>query len=400
MAQLATDLRDGNRASVLRVIAQRQPIARNEIAAALRLSTATVTSITRELITGGIVEIVEQAPSRGGRPALRLGLVPTAASAVGVKVASDHVVAVRLDLDGQVVDELETPFSPDARSLATLGELLRDFERNWDGGGVTLGVGVGVPGIVRANGVVTSPMLGFDELHFGELLAHELALPVLVDNDVNTLSVAERLYGRGRDLESFATLTLGRGIGLGLVLHGSLYRGLGGAGEFGHIVVDANGPVCECGNRGCLETLASDPALVAQARAAGVIGPRQGISHLRTVAERGDERATRIFATAGSHLGRAVSILANILHPALVLVSGEGTLSWPHLESSFFESFRASTFPPLSDVRVEVDPWDDRKWATGAAALVLEAPFAATDGDASDAVRARLLDTSSTRGAA
>jgi predicted NBD/HSP70 family sugar kinase len=126
-----------------------------------------------------------------------------------------------------------------------------------------------------------------------------------------------------------------------------------------------------------------------------VIGPRQGIAQLRAAAERGDERARQIFAKAGSHLGRAVSILVNMLHPALVLVSGEGTLSWPQLEPGFLVSFQASTFPALSDVRVEVDPWDDRKWATGAAALVLEAPFAATDGDASEAVRGRLLQSSS-----
>jgi predicted NBD/HSP70 family sugar kinase len=391
VAQLATDLRDNNRASVLRLIAQRRPIARNEIAETLGLSTATVTSITRELISGGVVEIVEQAPSRGGRPALRLGLVSTAASAIGVKVASDHVVAVRLDLDGKVVAELERPFSPGPQSVQVLGKLLHGFIESWTGGGVTLGVGVGVPGIVRANGVVVSPMLGFDELPFADELVRELELPVLVDNDVNTLAVAERLYGRGRDLDSFLTLTLGRGVGLGLVLHGAVYRGRGGAGEFGHTVVEPEGPECECGNRGCLEALVSDPALVWQGRQAGVIGPRQGIAALRTAADRGDARALGLFAQAGARLGRAVSILANSLHPELVLVSGEGTLSWPHFEPTFMQSFTASTFAPLRDVRVEVDPWDDKKWAMGAAALVLEAPFEVTDGEVPEAVRARLL---------
>jgi predicted NBD/HSP70 family sugar kinase len=370
------------------VIAQRRPIARNEIAALVGLSTATVTSITRELIDAGVVETVEQAPSRGGRPALRLGLVGSAASAIGVKVAPDHVVAVRLDLDGQVVDELEAPFTPDPEPTAYLGELLRPFV---DGSarGVTLGVGVGVPGIVRPDRTVLSPTLGFDELPLGPLLERELSLPVLVDNDVNTLAIEERLYGRGQEHQSFATITLGRGVGLGLVLGGTLYRGRGGAGEFGHIVVEPRGALCECGNHGCLETIAADPALAAAARASGIIGADADVAALRAAAARGDEQALALFASVGERLGRAVSILLNTLDPELIIVSGEGSASWPYLERAFHQALDAATFHGLEGVDVEVDPWDDRKWATGAAALVLEAPFGAAR--ATNAVRSRLL---------
>jgi predicted NBD/HSP70 family sugar kinase len=391
LQQPAFDIRESNRAAVLRVIAQRRPIARNEIASVLGLSSATVTSITRELIEAGVVEIVEQAPSRGGRPALRLGLVGSAASAIGVKVAPDHLVAVRLDLDGQVVDELSASFAPTADPSVVLGELLRPFVSSPLSNGVTLGVGVGVPGIVRGDGTVLSPMLGFDELPLASLLTQELGLPVLVDNDVNTLAVAEGLYGRGRDYRNFAALTLGRGIGLGLVLNGALYRGRGGAGEFGHIPVGPDGLVCECGNRGCLETVAGDPALVRSARARKVVGPRQGIAALRAAAARGQAPALALFDEVGEQLGRTASILVNTLDPELILVSGEGSLSWPWLEAAFRRGLAQSTFAGLAGARVEVDPWDDRKWATGAAALVLEAPFVAVDRGASDVVRARLL---------
>jgi predicted NBD/HSP70 family sugar kinase len=386
--QPIADLRESNRAAVLRAIAQRSPIARNAIAVLLGLSTATVTSITRELIDVGVVREVEQAPSRGGRPAVLLGLVGHAASAIGVKVAPDHLVAVRLDLDGQMIDELSGPFSPSADPSAELGEILRPFVADAPSG-ITLGVGVGVPGIVRPDGTVLSPMLGFDRLRLGELLEGELGLPVLVDNDVNTLATAEQLYGRGKDRKSFATLTLGRGVGLGLVLDGSLYRGRGGAGEFGHIPIEPDGRRCECGNQGCLETVASDPALVRSGRRSGIIGSRQGIAELRAAAARGDAPALQLFDSVGAQLGRAAAMLVNTLDPELLIVSGEGSLSWPYLESAFTAAITSSSFSGLGTVDIEVDPWDDRKWATGAAALVLEAPFVA--GGATDAVRARLL---------
>ena len=125
-------------------------------------------------------------------------------------------------------------------------------------------------------------------------------MPVLVDNDVNTLAVSERLYGRGRDVDHFITVTIGRGVGLGIVAGGDIYHGAGGgAGEFGHVWAVEGGELCSCGKRGCLETVVSDPALVAQARAAGVLSKRQGIARLRALADSGDENAIAIFGHAG-----------------------------------------------------------------------------------------------------
>jgi predicted NBD/HSP70 family sugar kinase len=201
-------------------------------------------------------------------------------------------------------------------------------------------------------------------------------VPVLVDNDVNTLAISERLYGRGRGAEHFVTVTLGRGIGLGIVAAGDIYHGFGGgAGEFGHITASPDGPRCSCGKNGCLETCVADPALVQQARTAGVIGKRQGIGALLNKADAGDRHAREIYAQAGRVLGQSVAGLVNVLSPKLVLVSGEGTQAWAHFAESFEDMFRANLFPPLRGVTVEVDPWDDAKWAVGAASLVLRATF-------------------------
>jgi len=371
--------RDLNRTAILRLIGSSPPIARTAIARRLGLSPATVTSITRELIESGLVRVADRAPSNGGRPALLLEIVGGAATAFGVKIAPDHLVGVLVDLDAEVKESFEEQLdltAPDAieQVVAILSRWLKLCETP---DAPLLGVGLGVPGVVDAAlGTVTSPMIGWSGFALRDKLQSELHVPVLVDNDVNTLAISERLYGRGREAEHFITVTLGRGIGLGIVAGGDIYHGFGGgAGEFGHITAVVDGPPCACGKNGCLEAVAADPALVREARAAGVIGKRQGLPALRAKAEAGDAGARDIYAQAGRILGQSVSGLVNVLSPELVLVSGEGSQAWAHYAESFQDALRANLFPSQRDVTVEVDPWDDTKWAVGAASLVLRATF-------------------------
>ena len=389
-------IRDLNRSAVLGLIGE-APIARVEIARQLHLSQATVTDVTRELIDTGLIRVVEQGPSSGGRPPLLLGIVAGAAQALGVKVAADHLALVRVNLDGEILATDSQPFDP--HSDSALDVITNSLAALVPRGGAArlLGIGLGVPGVVDGYGNVEAPIFGWHDFPLGSTLRQRLRLPILVDNDVNTLAVAERLYGRGRGLDDFLTVTIGRGVGLGMIIGGDLYRGwLGGAGEFGHITVTVGGPLCECGKRGCLEALVADPALVLQAVQGGVdlpaTEPAAQIAALRNLAGEGDERALSIFARAGATFGRAVAGLVNILNPQLIVISGEGTLAWPYVAEAFETSLREAAFPPLRDAVVEVDPWDDAKWARGAAALVLRAMFAAPlyERHFEDAVRDRL----------
>jgi predicted NBD/HSP70 family sugar kinase len=386
--------RDLNRLAVLRLIGAAGPIARKDVASQLRLSPATVTSITRELLERGVVRVADTAPSNGGRPAILLELVGGAAAALGVKIAPDHLVGVRVDLDAELLERFELEFDAAApEAVERLGQVLSGWVGSASTGQPLLGVGLGMPGVVDARrGVVDSPMLGWEDVPLARLLQKRLRVPVVIDNDVNTLAVSERLYGRGREVENFLTVTIGRGVGLGIVAAGDIYHGFrGGAGEFGHVTAVEGGPRCSCGRRGCLEAVVADPALVAQARSAKIIGPRQGIDKLRALADGGDARATGVFAEAGAALGRSVAGLVNVLSPELVLVSGEGTQAWAHMAAEFDRVLRVNIFPPLSKVVVEVDPWDDVKWALGAAALVLRATFTPLDDrQADNSIRAWL----------
>lgn len=387
--------RDLNRVAVLRLLGAAGPLARTTIARELGLSPATVTSVTRELLRRGIVREAAQLPSNGGRPPVLLELVGGAATAFGVKIAPDHLVGVRVNLDADVLDRHELKFDA-AKSGAPerIAKILGDWVAGAPGNAPLLGIGLGVPGVVDAKkATVNAPNLGWRDVALSAILQQRLQVPVLVDNDVNTLAVSERLYGRGRGFENFVTVTIGRGVGLGIVAGGDIYRGSGGgAGEFGHVSAADDGAPCSCGRRGCLETVVADPALVRQARAAGLLTSRQGIARLRALADAGNEGACAIFGAAGTVLGRAVANLANVLSPGLVLVSGEGTQAWTHIAEAFENAFRLHLFPPLSGVQVEVDPWDDMKWAVGAAALVLRATFTPQDAlDADNAIRAWLL---------
>jgi predicted NBD/HSP70 family sugar kinase len=196
-------------------------------------------------------------------------------------------------------------------------------------------------------------------------------MPVVVDNDVNALVAAEQWFGSGRGVADFLAVSLGRGIGLGLVLDGRLYRGAsGGAGELGHIKLGADGPLCPCGAHGCLEASVSEPAIVAEVAAAKQT--RLDIRRVLALAAEGDQVALGAYARAGTLVGRAIGNLLNVLAPRLVILAGEGTRGVPYLLPSLRAAIDATVFDGIADeFELVVEPWDDEAWARGAASLLL-----------------------------
>jgi len=380
--------------AVLGLLGTRGPTSRADVARALDVSPATVTQLTKGLLARGLVVELEHAPSHGGRPGRLLGLVRSAGGAIGAKVTADHVAIVDVDLDGTVRRSTTHPFDPDApHALDTLGHILGSAVAAHEGH--LLGVGVGIPGAVdaQASGIVEAPTLGWADAHVGPVLRAALGVPVLVENDVNTLAVAERLYGKGREHRSSLVVTIGRGIGCGIVLDGALWRGRhGSAGEIGHVPVTADGPLCACGARGCLEAHIGDEALVRTAVERGVLAPGATAADLRDAADTGDPTARDIYRAAGTLLGRALAGVVHTIDPDVVVLLGEGIGAWPHWEGGFEESFRGHLLPARRGLPFVVEPWDEDKWALGAAALVLATPFdsAGAAGDQGRLVRERL----------
>ncbi len=396
---------DVNRSAILAHLGAQGPTSRADLARALNVSPALMTQLTKDLLADGFLRELEHSPSQGGRPARMLGLVATAGRAIGVKVAADHVAFVEVGIAGAVLRSASEPFDASASTfLADLTVLLRRFI---DGGSRVplLGIGVGVPGSVdrQGSGLVDSIQLGWNQVPVGATLRRELSLPVLVENNVNALAMAERLYGLGRRYENFMVLTIGTGVGAGFVLDGVVLRGhSGGSGEIGHIPVAAGGALCNCGNRGCLEAFIGEAALVRIARERGVVGAESGMSALRGAADSGDERAAGIFSQAGHLLGRTLAGIVHTVDPEIVIILGEGTAAWSHWSFGFEPALRSALIPSRRGLAVAVETWQDESWAQGAASLVLATPFDSDDvaGDQGRLVRERLVEQASPQGEA
>lgn len=372
-----------NRSLVLNTIKTFGPIARAEVARRTGLSPAAVTGLTADLIGEGLVFEKAAGDSSGGRPPILLALNPRGGYVVGVKVTETQVIAALTDMEATIISKVNLPWNGDSKDefIQVIMDVVATLVSQ---GGIRrkqlIGVGIGLAGVVdaRAGTLRKSPYLPWQDLPLRDLLQTKLRLPVYLDNDVNTLTLAEKWFGAGQGVENFLVVTIGRGVGLGIVMNGQFCRGAhGGAGEFGHTLVDEQGPLCACGKRGCLEAYASDPALMREAAVEGAVGRKVSTpNELVVLAAEGDPGALAILARAGQVLGRAVADLINLLDPELIILGGEGTRAGEALIGPMRQAFGRQVMSGLSnDIAFRVEPWGDDAWARGAASLVLRELF-------------------------
>ncbi len=380
-------LRDLNVNLLIELVRQGGPISRADLARQSELSAPTVSAIVAELLRRGIFSEVALAPSSGGRPPVLLRLDPKAGYVVGIKLRGDGLTTVVCDLEANVAASAERDgqfiADPDA-ALAAIEQATRQVLREGKiAKSKVLGIGIGLSGLIdSARGTCRfSHLLDWSDVPIAEPLWRRLRLPVWVDNDVNTLAVAEKWSGEGIAARNFITLSVGRGIGVGIVVDRALYRGaLGAAGEFGHMIVDPAGPRCECGRAGCLEALVGEAALVRQA--GEQLGRTVTTQELLALAGEGDLAVTRVLRAAGARLGLAVSNLVTLLNPELLIVCGEGTALGAAFFDPMAEAVRTATFGGLGrELAIKIQQWGNEAWAIGAATLVLRELFSLPTGD-------------------
>jgi predicted NBD/HSP70 family sugar kinase len=346
-------------------------VSRTELAKRTGLSLPTVSEIVSELIASGVVEERETASSGGGRRPVLLGLKPDAGYVIGIKLTETRVIAVLTDLNAGIVERATATVTRGdiGTVVRTVAAVVKKLKAK---AGPVYGVGVGLAGVIdRAGGVVRHGTYSdWHDVDLAGLLEKRLGLPVVVDNDVNTLVANEQWFGAGRGVSDVAVVSIGRGVGLGMVLDGRLYRGAGGgAGEFGHTKIVADGPLCACGGRGCLETLIGEPAILAGTNTSS-------IEQAMDLARGGDQPARDVFDQVGRILGTAVGNLVNLLNPKLIVLAGEGTRAGELILPGFDDALRRAVFDGLQqDLEVVVDDWDDEAWAQGAAGLFLAELF-------------------------
>ncbi|WP_240669971.1 ROK family transcriptional regulator [Actinoplanes solisilvae] len=357
------------------------PLSRVALARRLGLSSGAVTKAARPLIELGYLEelaATERTGPGAGRPASPLAIRADCEYFVGVKITGDELIGVVCDLRAQVRASAHRRLSaPDAGHVLTeLGELVDDL---LDGPGDfrsrTRRLGLAVSGDVdHTTGLVRySPFLRWRDVSLRERAEKVTGLTVTVENDVKALTVAEHWFGEGVGAESFALVTVGAGIGCGLVVGGRLVSGSRGvAGEIGHIAIDLNGPACHCGSRGCVEAIASTDAIVRQARVAAR-QPELTFDDAVALARAGDIAVGAVFARAGDAIGSGIAAVANLVGPDRIVVSGEGLAAYDLFEPHIRAGFQLQAFGTVADCPLSIRALPFEEWARGAATVSIKA---------------------------
>lgn len=321
-----TSLREANRARLIDALKRHGRLTQVELAGSTGLSPATVSNIVKELTAGGVLDT--SFTSRSGRRATLVSLARRIGLVAGVHFSTRRLRIAIADVTRNVVAETHIPLAPDHRYDAELDRvalLLTDMTESL---GTTvvdlLGVGVGVPAPIDSRtGKISTPglMRGWEGAPIAETLERRIGAPVFADSEANLGGIAEAREGAARGVSSAAYLRVGHTISAGLIIDGDPYRGVTGkAGQIGHITIDEDGAICRCGNRGCLETVAAGPALLALFR------PEDGmqrLSDLLYTAEHGVASSRRVIADAGRHIGVAAASLSNLFDPERIVVGGE-----------------------------------------------------------------------------
>ena len=375
-------LRRLNRLRVIDALRDEGLISRAEIARRTGLSRSTVSSLVSELQADGlVVERPEPAAAhgdQGGRPPILLSFDASAGVAVGIDFDHHHVRVAVSDLSSRILAEREQQLDTDHAAHEGLDAAAALVSDLLEEAGVeeerVIGAGMCLPGpIHRPTGVVGSTAIlpGWVGVPAADEMHRRLQLPILVDNDANLAALAEAAFGAGRDAKDLVYLMISSGIGAGLVLNGRLYRGAEGlAGELGHVLVDADGPVCRCGNRGCLETVAGTDALAELLRRSHGDG-LDGRAIVR-LAREGDLGCRRVIADAGRAIGKAAATLVNVLNPELLIVGGDLADAGELLLDGVRESLERCALPTaVQAAAVVAGSLGDRAEVLGAIALVL-----------------------------
>jgi predicted NBD/HSP70 family sugar kinase len=372
-------LRERNRLRVVDLLRHRGSASRAEIARETGLSRTTVSSLVADLIEVGMInEIADLGDARGsqaGRPPILLALSGSTGALVGVDFGHSHLRVAVADLAFNVLAEAEVDVETDYGSTDALDTAAALVDEILIEAGVDrdqiLGAGMGLPGPIELDsGRVDSHRIlpGWVDIDPAGELAARLGVPVHVDNDANAGALGESRLGAGRDSQVLTYVRLSAGIGLGIVIEGRPFRGARGiAGEIGHVLVDPQGQICRCGNRGCLETLVSGPALCELVmRSHGEIG----VDGLVNLALDGDAGCRRVIQDAGRAVGRAMADVCNTLNPDTVVVGGELSRAGDLIVEPIRETIGRYAIPAATaELRVAAGVLGDRAELLGALTL-------------------------------
>lgn len=382
-----------NKKMILNMIIQKGPINRAEIARLAGLSVPTVMKITDEFSQSRLIRTIGKRESTGGRQPELIEINKEEYLSVGLDVGRNRLKVVVMNLAGEIEFKSAIPtgdtLPPEVaiyRMISLVHEILAkmgEHKRN------ILGIGIGMPGLLDPNtGLVNfSPDFGWEHVDLLKRFEQEFPFQVIIENANRVMALGERWFGAGRRTDDFLCVNLGHGIGSALVFDGEIYHGNSGtSGEIGHITLEKDGPLCECGNHGCLEALASGRAIARSALELIDRGNGKGILKLaggskeRVEAEtvflaamEGDSEAEAILEHAIEYLGIAIAGVVNLFDPELIIFEGGLMKSSGYLLPKLKESIRSHQMR-LAGRKVQFlkGSLGDDITAVGAATLLLQ----------------------------
>ena len=385
--------REINRQIVLNLVREHQPISRADLARRMRVGRGMVTSIVSELLIDGSIYEGSTVEAPRGRKPMMLHVRTHDRLVVAVDVRFSKTYVMLADFNGTPItlETFDTVVEPKAL-VATLAKHISRLLKTHRAVGKCNGIGLVVPGMVdqKTGRVLNAPQLGWRDIDVRDALAAATGFTVQIENAPIACALAQMWLGkRGGDApRDFVYVTVGDGVGAGVVVNGEVVRGHNNtAGEFGHVPIDPNGPTCLCGARGCLETYTSNLATLSRylGHTFSPTGTRDLLNEsgltmtdVITRSRNGDSRARAAIEETARYLGGGLAVIVNTLNPAQIFVGGEITEAWDQVGPVIREVIAARALTSLAaETTLVPEPASSYPRLRGATALVAAPLFAA-----------------------
>lgn len=331
-----------NKQNVINIIRSNGPIFKAEISRITGLSIPTIMKMTDDFIKKGLIREIGKGESSGGKPPQLLEFVHDSSYIIGVDIGTTNIITVMMDLSAGIICKHEIPTGVKDPPEDIIKRVIDSIDiviiNSKIDNRKILGIGIGMPGLldVEAGRVVFSPDFKWENVDVVGPLKKKFKATIIMDNVTRAMAMGEKLFGLGKGIDNFMCINLGYGIGSATIINGELYSGSSGSsGEFGHMTLEKNGPLCDCGNYGCLEALASANAISNKAKFFLERGEKSLILELaggnpeaieaKTVfdaAKQGDALALEIVNEAVEFIGIAIASIINFMDPELIILEG------------------------------------------------------------------------------
>lgn len=376
---------------IINILYKGGPKSNKQISNYINLSPPTITRLLNNLISEGLVKDFGMGDSDGGRKPNIYGINPDSRYILGIDIGRNIRRFALLNFHNEFVNELvclpgklendpETVNHVYHQSLKIIKEAGIDYNK-------IMGIGIVMPGLINTRTGRSYSYLNYTDKPISQLFEEKFKLPVFTENDSNLMALGEHAFGLAKGKKNVLCLTLVTGVGMGLILNGKLYSGKSGfAGEFGHIIIEENGLLCTCGKKGCLETLASEEALVRMAKE----GLEKGCTSIITdiadnklanitpevilkAAGKEDHFAIEILSKVGHYLGKGIATLIHLYNPEMIIIGGKMAKAGRYLTDSIKQTLNIRTISQIrEDTKIVTSELGEKASVLGATSLAMQ----------------------------